>query len=68
MFDTQNGELSTASTMARIFHLQKKDDEQSSDEDDDSTPTNYYGFPSPNCPPYITELAGFESDLWSLVD
>ena len=51
-----------------FFHLLEKDNDQSSDEDDDSPTTKHYGFPSPNCPPYVPELAGFESDLWSLVN
>ena len=50
------------------FHLQEKDNETSSDSDSDSPPLNHYGFPSPNSPPIIPELAGFEADLWQLVD
>ena len=51
-----------------FYHLLEKDDEQFSDEDDDPPPTQHYGFPSPKCPPFVPELAGFESDLWCLVD
>ena len=52
-----------------FFHLKEKDDLSSDEEEDDFTPpTEFYGFPSPRTPPFIPELAGFEADLWLLVD
>ena len=50
------------------FHLKELENDNSSHSDNETRPSNHFGFPSPKSPPTITELAGFEADLWRLVD